>query len=273
MSRRRNVEERMSVLNDLRDVFDSMRTLSLVEIAKLNRSEPARHRLQQQLALIAQASAPYFGALAERAGPKLYLLVGSERGFCAGFNDGVASQWERLRSSDSSARAIVAGSVLAEKIEPSPAILASSSGPVIAEEIEGTLIAVLREVERFERQADGPISFSAVANGRNGVETTAILPFSPPVAADGRRIPSLNLPATTFIDEFVDHYADAALHGVFATSLLSESRARLAHMTTAIDRLDDNVASLRRQAHRLRQEEITQEVETILLSVQLDRGT
>ena len=79
-------------------------------------------------------------------------------------------------------------------------------------------------------------------------------------------IPELNLPPETFMSEFIDHYADAALHSIFATSLLSENRARLARMTVAIDRLDENVAALRRRIHRLRQEEITQEVETILLS-------
>lgn len=266
MSRRRVIADRIAALSDLRDVFDSMRTLSLVEIAKLNRSEPARHRLQEQLALVARASAPYFSAISEPAGPRLFLLLGSERGFCAGFNDGVVAAWEAIGSRDSSARAIAVGSVLAEKLGDSNAVIARLSGPLIAEEIEGSLIGVLREVARFERAAAAPISFSTIANGREGVETTAILPFEPPPAAGVRRVPSLNLPPASFIDDFVDRYADATLHGVFATSLLNEARARLAHMTAAIDRLDENVTLLRRRSHRLRQEEITQEVETILLS-------
>jgi len=272
VSRRRNAEARISVLSELRDVFDSMRTLSLVEIAKLSRSEPARHRLQHQLTTIAQVSAPYFNVLGTPPGPTLSLLVGSERGFCAGFNEGVTLAWDRIHAVDPNARAVVVGSMLAEKLNASSTILDRLSGPTVFEDIDASLIAVLHSIARFEARARGPIALWTVANGRDGIETTAILPFEPPRSAHGQRTPALNLAPASFIDDFVDQYADAALHGVFATSLLSENRARLAHMTSAIERLDENVALLRRQTHRLRQEEITEEVETILLSTQADQS-
>jgi F-type H+-transporting ATPase subunit gamma len=270
MSRRREAQARISVLADLRDVFDSMRTLSLVEMAKLNRSEAARYRLQQELAAIAQATAPYFQALHAPRGPRLFLLVGSERGFCAGFNDAVLQRWERIAASDDGALAIVVGSILAEKLEASTAIASTLAGPTIVEDIDAVLIAVLRHVSAVERRLSVPIALSTIANGRDGIEVTAILPFEPPkLTHAGVCVPELNLAPNVFVRAFADSYVDAALHGVFATSLLSENRARLVHMTTAIDRLDETTAALRRQVHRLRQEEITQEVETILLGTLL----
>ena len=269
MSRRRNVKARMTMLNDLRDVLDSMRTLALVEISKLSRTEPQRRRLQTDLGAIATATSGYYPAFASAPPRRLFLLVGSERGFCAGFNDDVIMRWARIRASDPDARAIVVGSVLSEKLDASNLILVRLEGAVIAEDIDDTLVAVLREISSAQEAASSPIALSSVANGRDGVEVTGILPFAPQ-RAPSERMPELNLPPEAFVRAFLDQYADAALHGVFATSLLSENRARLAHMTTAIDRLDDNMAALRRQAHRLRQEEITQEVEAILLSTQAE---
>lgn len=256
----------MAVLGDLRDVFDSMRTLSLVEIAKLSRNEPARRRLQEQLAAIAGASTSYFEAIAALRGPRLFVLVGSERGFCAGFNDAVARHWERITARDELAQAIVVGGMLVERIGASRSIAASIGGPVIVEDIDAILISLLGRLSEIERRLALPISLSTISNGRDDVSVTAILPFEPRGASPNGHLPELNLAPNVFVREFIDQYVDAALHGVFATSLLSEHRARLAHMTTAIDRLDETTDALRRRAHRLRQEEITQEVETILLS-------
>ena len=57
-----------------------------------------------------------------------------------------------------------------------------------------------------------------------------------------------------------------ALHDIAYQSLMAENSARIQHMTGAIRRLDEPAEELTRQYHRARQEEITEEIEVILLN-------
>ncbi len=254
------------MLVDLRDVLESMKNLALVEMGKLSRTEAARGRMLEELALVASATAPYRAAVASSPPAQLRVLIGSERAFCGDFNADVARHWAVTRQRNPKAEAIVVGSALAEKVDTSPAVGARLAGPTIAEDIDHVLVELLKCIASIERSSGASFGLVAIANGIERVESIAILPLESPREPLRTPIPELNLPPEAFMSEFIDHYADAALHSIFATSLLSENRARLARMTVAIDRLDENVAALRRRIHHLRQEEITQEVETILLS-------
>ncbi|HTX59320.1 MAG TPA: FoF1 ATP synthase subunit gamma [Verrucomicrobiae bacterium] len=265
MSKRRNLQERVRAFGDLRDVLESMKNLAMVEIGKLARIEPAGRHMLEELSQIASATASYHPVLRQPPPARLYVLVGSERGFCGDFNEGVARCWAHVRRGEPDALAIAVGSVLAERLAPN-GIAASVAGPAIAEDLDRCLVELLHAVDAVEKRGAVPLGLTAIANGLERIQSIAVLPFEPPRVAPGAPPPDLNLPAKAFVREFVDRYADAALHRVFATSLLCENRARLAHMTVAIDRLDENVAALGRRIHRLRQEEITQEVESILLS-------
>ncbi len=270
MSKRRNLQAHVEMLGDLRDVLESMKNLALVEIGKLSRTEPARRRMLNDLTLVATLTAPYHPPLVQPPPAQLYLCVGSERGFCGDFNADIAQLWIDVSKNVPRARAIVVGSALAEKMRGLPRIVAKLDGPTIVEDIDRTLIDLIRSIASLEERGE-PLGLVSVANGIEGLRRTALLPFEPPRGALRAAVPELNLPAETFVREFVDHYLDAALHSIFATSLLSENRARLAHMTVAIDRLDENVSTFARRIHRLRQEEITREVEIILLSTEAAR--
>ena len=47
---------------------------------------------------------------------------------------------------------------------------------------------------------------------------------------------------------------------------MAENRRRLQHMEGAMQRMDENASELRRKVNLLRQEEITEEIEVIMLS-------
>jgi len=270
VSKRRDLQAHAGTLGDLRDVLESIKNVAMAEIGKLSRTEPARRHMLEELTLIAAATAPYWPAAARAPQTALYLLVGSERGFCGDFNAEVARLWIEICEKDSRAHAIAVGSALIERLQNAPRIVAKLEGPAIVEDIDRTLVDAIGRIASVEKSAE-PFVLLSVANGAGGVEQTAILPFEPPQDALSPVLVDLNLPPDAFVREFVDQYVDAALHSIFATSLLGENRARLAHMTVAVDRLDENAGDLRRRIHHLRQEEITQEVETILLSLQAAR--
>ena len=63
------------------------------------------------------------------------------------------------------------------------------------------------------------------------------------------------------------------LNEVLYSSLMAENRRRLAHMDRALDRLEEDMARLRLTYNARRQEEITEEIEVILLSADMLAGT
>ena len=56
------------------------------------------------------------------------------------------------------------------------------------------------------------------------------------------------------------------MHDVFYSSLMAENRRRLQHMEGAMQRMEERAGDLQRKYNLLRQEEITEEIEVIMLS-------
>ena len=78
--------------------------------------------------------------------------------------------------------------------------------------------------------------------------------------------PVLDLPPATFLAELIDHYLFAALHEIMYVSLMAENIQRVRHLEGAVQHLDDKSANLLHKSNALRQEEIIEEIEVILLS-------
>ena len=76
----------------------------------------------------------------------------------------------------------------------------------------------------------------------------------------------LNLQPRDFFLELTDQYVFAALHEALYASLMAENDRRVRHLEGAVRNLDDRSTDLRRKCNALRQEEIIEEIEVILLS-------
>ena len=82
----------------------------------------------------------------------------------------------------------------------------------------------------------------------------------------------LNLPPLDLFSKVLDQYLYAILHEVLYSALLAENRRRLVHMENALDHIEEQRAGLRLRYNALRQEEITEEIEVILLSAEAISG-
>ena len=80
--------------------------------------------------------------------------------------------------------------------------------------------------------------------------------------------PVLNLQPRVLLTELVEHYLDAHLHELIYASLMAENLRRLQHMDGAMRHIDDESGRLRMRSNSLRQEEITEEIELILLTAE-----
>lgn len=73
--------------------------------------------------------------------------------------------------------------------------------------------------------------------------------------------------AYQFLASLTAQYLFAALHQFLCSSLTAENQQRVRHLEAAVHRITDETARIARHCNRLRQEEITEEIEIILLSV------
>jgi F-type H+-transporting ATPase subunit gamma len=95
--------------------------------------------------------------------------------------------------------------------------------------------------------------------------------LSPPFQHDPHQTPHfphppvLNQSPREFLVELTDHYLFSALQHMLYNSLMAENHQRMAHLEGAVKHLDDESAELARQCNALRQEEIIEEIEVILL--------
>ena len=80
--------------------------------------------------------------------------------------------------------------------------------------------------------------------------------------------PLLYLPPHTLLAGLAEQYLFAALHELLYTSLMAENQRRMKHMDGAVRRLEQTSKELVRRRNLLRQEEITEEIEVIMLSVE-----
>jgi F-type H+-transporting ATPase subunit gamma len=89
-------------------------------------------------------------------------------------------------------------------------------------------------------------------------KTEKILRFSYPLY--------LQIPNDVFLFDLLEQYFFAFLHLVFYQSFQAENRERFRHLEAAIERLKDQKSNLIRRLNSLRQEQITEELQVIMLS-------
>jgi len=147
-------------------------------------------------------------------------------------------------------------------------------GAGIAEEVEGVLTEVVAQLDRLQREHAGgsPLGLTAFYHdpATEAVNVRRLLPM-PDLPAPVPRFafpPLLNLAPAQLLPKLVDQYLYAVLHEVLYCSLLAENQRRLRHMDGAMRRLDNDLGRLKVRYNQLRQEEIIEEIEVILLSAE-----
>jgi F-type H+-transporting ATPase subunit gamma len=276
MSKRHDIEAHIRTLGEISEIMGAMTNLAVMEIHKLTRLLSA----QQQVVTSMETAAKDFFAFypealpLDQGGALLYLVIGSERGFCGDYNARLLAEFERhLRTvSDKEPGIVAVGRKLSGRMAGDPRLVASIDGPSVSEEIQGVLITFMQRIQELRRgQQDNRTLMITVVYRAAGAEGITIQPLRPfdtlsPVETKGATAPFLTLPPRVFVAELVDLYLFALLHEIFYSALMAESRARLAHLESARQRLERDQTNLLRRRNVLRQEEITEEIEVLMLS-------
>lgn len=278
MSKRREVQERLVTLDDIDDIMVAMKNLALLEMNRLTTFLATQYRA---VASIEAAADDFMGfypeVLAHPDGmQQLLLVIGSERGFCGDFNKALLQPFSAAIQQEG-ALVVAVGRRLEAKLQGDARIAAFVEGPSVAEEVQAVLVRLARVLGELQQQRPGAVwRLSALYHddASGGIRLRQLLPLTAPAARmTFSHPPLLNLEPAQFLSRLTDQYLYAALNEVFYASLMAENRKRLEHMDSAIRRLEKDEAELRLRYNTLRQEEIIEEIEIIMLSAEALSGT
>lgn len=273
MSRRRIIEKRRHSLHEIADIMNSMRTLAYMETRKLSKFVSAQQAVVKNLESVAQDLLYHYPKLLPQSGrhDTLILLIGSERGFCGDFNHAVVNKIEHIPQDKylQTVKLITVGEKLHTLMENDSRLAVSIAGANASEEITRVLDRLAEEISALQREQ--VVRVLCLYHGTmDGVVEQQLLPPFQQLdisTTEHRYPPVLNLAPTAFFLELADHYLFAVLHAMLFTSLMMENRHRLNHLQRAVNHLDKQVEELERRSNMLRQEEIIEEIEVILLDI------
>ncbi|MCO6441246.1 MAG: F0F1 ATP synthase subunit gamma [Nitrococcus mobilis] len=264
MTTRRELDTRLHTLGDLGEILGSLKNLALIETRKLVRLQGYQTEMAATISRAAEDFRRYYGDMLLPAGSSpLVLAVGSERGFVGDFNERI------IAALSPNAAVLAVGQRLCRRMEGDPRLADALDGPLVAEEVEPVLSALVKSLSRLSEHG-GPPRLEAIHHtpGETELQHIPLLPpyrETIPPSPDGNP-PRLNLKPRVFLGELLEHSLFASLRAVFLSSLMAENERRSQHLEGAARRLEEQKAALALRRKTLRQEEITEEIEMILLS-------
>jgi F-type H+-transporting ATPase subunit gamma len=282
MSQSRELQLHIAQMEEIRSILNSMKNLALIEIHKLARFQTMQG---QAVANIENAALDFLDfyplSVADDNATPICILVGAERGFCGDFNESLINTIE----AEAYSGIIAIGSRLCNRLVDNPLeVIASIEGANVAEEVPAILNRLIDTISSL------PVSSGDINRATNAAATlqlTVVYHDNIPGQINQRQIlppfpqqqqrtlrygnpPVLNLEPSDFFSDLTDHYLFAVLHEIFYISLMAENQRRLQHLEGAVKHLDDETVNLRRKSQIYRQEEITEEIEVILLNSEIN---
>ncbi|MDF1643878.1 MAG: F0F1 ATP synthase subunit gamma [Pseudomonadales bacterium] len=274
MSRRRELEQHRHRLDETREIMSSMQALAFMETRKLADFLDAQRSVVAHIHAVAEDFFSFYPENLPFATDlkQVYLLFGSERGFCGNFNESLVEALEakQTKNRSSSAWVIATGNKLCAQFEENSPSTTLLEGTSVVEEVENTLMRIVATLSDLQAQ-NGGISLTILHHDpdQDGVLCTQVLPPFESLRDATPRFshpPQLNLSAGKFCIELTERYLFSTLHETLYLSLMAENQHRVSHLESAVQQLDEKSAALSLRGNTLRQEEITEEIEVILLS-------
>lgn len=281
MTKRFQLKKYISALGEIDDIMSAMKNLAFIEVSKLNKYANMQKKVVNS---IDELGADYltfsnqFLPDLPLPEPQVYILIGSERGFCGSFNDNILKHFQSTLPNESiqDAHILVIGQKLIDKFEDIIDGFEKINGPTITEEITEVILIVLNYLKNINQTnpnetmlGNWSIIYNEYQNDKPAVNSFNLLHKL--CEYDKATFPYravMNIKDEQFFIEYLDHYLFANLYHIFYQSLISENYARLRHIEGAKSKLEKKSRELTQKMNRLRQEEITEEIENILISVE-----
>lgn len=275
VSKRRDLETRLRSLSEIKEIMNAMKNLSLMEVRRLNRFLDTQRKVIAAIDAAATDFRSFHPELfaGEETFRTVHVLIGSERGFCGDFNESLLRRLEDPVGLKGELRLVVIGSKLAAKLSDDTRVAAFLTGASVVDEVDSVLVRLMETLTALgSGRARAPLRLIVVHHdpAEEAVKISELHPFKQADSANVRfaHPAMLYLQPQSFLAGLAEQYLFAALHELLYSSLLAENQRRMHHMEAAVRRLDRRSADLWQRRNVLRQEEITEEIEVIMLSVE-----
>jgi F-type H+-transporting ATPase subunit gamma len=275
MTRRRTLDQRRESFGEIRDIMNSMKTLAYLEIRKLARFLDAQRAVVAHVETVAADFLGYHPEVLpppDKASRAVCLLLGSERGFCGDFNEALLQRLEHCIADQglNAPLLLVTGRKLAARLAGDARVADTFDGASTVGEVETTLHALILALAGLQAR-HGSLALSVFHHDPDAreVTVTAVLPpfeRSRDAAPRFAHAPLTQLSPPAFFGALLEHYLYSVLHEILYVSLMAENLRRVRHLEGAVRHLDEKSTALLRACNALRQEEIIEEIEVILLS-------
>lgn len=166
------------------------------------------------------------------------------------------------------------GHKLALQMAEDERITQTIAGANSAEEIPNVIFELMKVVEQISlsmAQANpGNWLILFNAEDENHIHAKTIQPFVEFGTKKNHHAfpPVLNETNENFFSSFSEHYLFSLLYSIFYDSIYAENTQRLYHLNSALEQLDKQREALAHSLNWVRQEEITEEIEVIMLNVE-----
>lgn len=272
MSLSREMQLHITQLEEIRSILNAMKNLAFMEIHKLQRFKTMQGQAVANIERAALDFLDFYPGLEANDGnaAQICILLGAERGFCGDFNESLINAIEGKAYTG----VIAIGSRLCNRQEDIAAeVVATLEGANVAEEVPAIINRLIDTISVLHGKAATTFQLTVIYHNDapNQISQQQVLPPFP--LQHERTVhfgnpPVLNMEPDEFFADLVDHYLFAALHEIFYISLMAENHSRLQHLEGAVNHLDDETIKLQRKSQIYRQEEITEEIEVILLNAE-----
>jgi F-type H+-transporting ATPase subunit gamma len=273
MSRRLDIERQRHNLAEIRGMMNSMKTLAYMEIRKLAGYLEAQQAVIRHIETVAADFLHFHQQLLPKPerGNTAYIVIGSEHGFCGDFNRKLEVRLVDILKQEACAlpKLIAVGHKLHPFIKGHAPSALLVDGASMLEDIPPLLDQLSSLLDNLY-QSQGPDRlFCLFHNNEDEIETRSLLPPFQQLAPQPQPYtfaPLLNHKPTEFLAGLTDNHLFALLHWILYTSLMAENRLRITHLDGALRYLDNQTLRLTRLYNVLRQEEIIEEIEVMLLN-------
>lgn len=271
MSARRDLEAKLETMGEIREIMSSLKTLALVETRKLAHLAAAqRQAVETVRSALGDLSAhfPVADWQPECTGEAIVVL-GSERGFCGIYNEQLFDYVVAAHTSRPTLRVVATGAKFVGRLEAGGIAPIEVRGADVAEEAQKVLAEIAVAVTRLQ-QAGETIALSVVYQDPQsaGVMERNLFPVLAPPTHAGGCPPVFNLPPQQLFVQLLEEYLYVQLHAAFFDALARENQMRMLHLEGALRHIDEQRGDLEMRRNMARQEEITEEIEVILLSAE-----
>ena len=271
MSQRREIEHHRHKLVEIREIMDSMKTLAYMETHKLFRFLDAQKRLIDSIDDMADDFLCFHPDILPSVEPTLvvHLLIGSQRGFCGDFNEILVKQLksELHETAQHDCKLIAVGQKLHPLLENMRCDTVNIEGANVSEEISSVVTSIANSLSSNQRKM---MALQVLHHTEDGnINSESILPPFTETRIHSTKFnhsPQMNMSPRSFLLELTEQHLFINLHRLLFTSLMAENQSRIHHLDNAINHLDNKTSELTRKSNAMRQEEIIEEIEVILLN-------